>query len=170
MFFGAGCRNRPESPVFGLGAGSASGRSGAAGGTSNSSSSCSAKGDPPADNGKAFGPDVPLGLRQVPVLQPRQRQLLGTEPVERVGGDVEVWLALPGVDARRHHGGGVGAALFENMCEVSGAVVGAGVSRRRSGHGPAGPPPPVARHGASRERGWRRGSRVPGAGRPVGGS
>ena len=39
--------------------------------------------------------------------------------------------------------------------------------RRRSGHGPAGPPPPVARHGASGERGWRRGSRVPGAGRPV---
>ena len=50
-----------------------------------------------------LSPGVPFGGRQGTVLQRLQRQLLGAVPVERVGGDVEVQLALPALYLVVHH-------------------------------------------------------------------
>ena len=79
---------------------------GASDGASNSSSSCSATtSNPSTGRGAALTPDVPLGVGQVTVLQGRHRQLLGTVPVESVGGGVEVAFPALAVQLAAHEDG-----------------------------------------------------------------
>ena len=53
------------------------------------------QGEPPDSDIEVCAPGVPSRGRQGAVRQRLQRQMLGAVPVERVGGDVEVQLALP---------------------------------------------------------------------------
>ena len=63
----------------------------------NNSSCSTAPGNPPACSVASLAPRVSFGGAQFPFLQGYPRQLLGTVPVEGVGGGVEILLPAPAV-------------------------------------------------------------------------